>query len=149
VKQIHMPWYKEWTGVTPSPDNVKFVYAEFTGRTMAWDLQEDYGIYEGPSPTKETPGWKAPRRIVVENLMPARLAELKRVAPDVEFIPVKTAEDAAKNVEDAGADKDLVPEVVHSNVVVTNTSRIYGPEVADQAFALLLSLTRQTTAGMR
>src|SRR5581483_9266958 len=166
VKQIHMPWYKEWTGVTPSPDNVKFVYAEFTGRTMAWDLQEDYGIYEGPSPTKETPGWKAPRRIVVENLMPARLAELKRVAPDVEFIPVKTAEDAAKNVEDAdavvgfctpeivkagrnlrwiqsghaGVDQEMSPELAASKIVLTNAQRVYGPESADQAFALLLSL---------
>jgi glyoxylase-like metal-dependent hydrolase (beta-lactamase superfamily II) len=35
VKQIDMPWYKEWTGVTPSPDNVQFVYAELTGRTPA------------------------------------------------------------------------------------------------------------------
>ena len=46
---------------------------------------------------KETPGWEAPRRIVVPSgLMPARLAELKRVAPEVEFIPVKTAEEAAR-----------------------------------------------------
>jgi cyclase len=175
VKQINMPWYKEWTGVTPSPDNVKFVYAELTGRTMAWDLQEDFGIYEGPSPTKDSVGWKPPRRIVVENLMPARLAELKRVAPDVEFIPVKTAEDAAKNVEDAdavlgfctadivkagknlrwiqsghaGVDKELVPEVVHSNIVLTNLQRVYGPEVAEQAFALLLSLTRGTVRKSR
>jgi phosphoglycerate dehydrogenase-like enzyme len=105
---------------------------------------------------------------VVPNLMPARLAELKRVAPDVEFIPVKTAEDAARSAEDAdavvgfctpeivkagkglrwiqvghaGVDKDLSPELVNSGVVLTNTQRLYGPNVADQAFALLLALTR-------
>jgi phosphoglycerate dehydrogenase-like enzyme len=112
---------------------------------------------------------------VVENLMPARLAELKRVAPDVEFIPVKTAEDAARSAEDAdavlgfctadivkagkdlrwiqtghaGVDKDLVPELVASKVVLTNTQRIYGPEVADQVFALLLALTRGLAPGGR
>jgi phosphoglycerate dehydrogenase-like enzyme/glyoxylase-like metal-dependent hydrolase (beta-lactamase superfamily II) len=173
VKQIDMPWYKEWTGVTPSPDNVKFVYAELTGRTTAWDLQEDFGIYEGPSPTKDTPGWKPPRRIVVANLMPARLAELKRVAPDVEFIPVKTAEDAAKNVEDAdavlgfctpeivkagkglrwiqsghaGVEQELSPELARSNIVLTSVQRVHGPGAADQAFALLLALTRGTGRG--
>jgi phosphoglycerate dehydrogenase-like enzyme/glyoxylase-like metal-dependent hydrolase (beta-lactamase superfamily II) len=168
VKGLDMPWYKEWTGVTPSPDNVKFVYDELTGRVAPWDLAEDFGIYEGPSPTKDTPGWKKPRRVVVPNLMPARLAELKRIAPDVEFIPVKTAEDAARSAEDAdavvgfctpeivkagkglrwiqvghaGVDKDLSPELVNSGVVLTNTQRLYGPNVADQAFALLLALTR-------
>ncbi len=78
-----------------------------------------------------------------------------------------TAEDAAKEAEDADAvvgfcspdivkagkklrwiqvghtdvDKNLFPELVASPVVVTNTQRIYGPQVADRAFALLLALT--------
>jgi phosphoglycerate dehydrogenase-like enzyme len=34
--------------------------------------------------------------------------------------------------------------LVNSKIVLTNTQRIYGPNVADQAFALLLSLTRGT-----
>src|SRR5207247_2347743 len=42
----------------------------------------------------------------------------------------------------AGVEKVLFPELVKSNVVLTNTARIYGPPVADQAFALLLNLTR-------
>src|SRR5262249_59966518 len=84
-------------------DNIKHVYAELTGRIMPFDLTEDFGIYEGPSPTKDSPGWTKPRRIVVPNLMPAKLAELKRVAPEIEFIPVKTPEDAVKAVEDADA----------------------------------------------
>ncbi|MFL5242801.1 MAG: NAD(P)-dependent oxidoreductase [Gemmataceae bacterium] len=171
IKDINFPWYKEWTGTDPAGDNVKHVFAELTGRIAPWDLREDFGIYEGPSPTKDTAGWKPPRRIVVPNLMPARLAELKRVAPEVEFIPVKTVEDAAKYVEDAdavlgfcsaeivkagknlrwvqsghaGIDKELTPEVVQSKVVLTNMQRVHGPNVADQAFALLLCLTR----GMR
>src|SRR5262249_14940831 len=64
IKSIDMPWYKEWTTVTPSPDNVKHVYAELTGRIAPWDLSEAYGITEGNSPTKDSPGWTKPKRIV-------------------------------------------------------------------------------------
>jgi phosphoglycerate dehydrogenase-like enzyme/glyoxylase-like metal-dependent hydrolase (beta-lactamase superfamily II) len=170
ARSIDIPWYKEWTGVEAGSrkENIEHVYAELTGRKMPWDLIEDFGVLEGPSPTKETPGWTPPRRIVVPNLMPARLAELKRIAPEVEFIPCKTVEEAAKAVSDAdgvigfctpaivqagkklrwiqvgsaGVEKDLFPELVKSSVVLTNTQRIYGPNVADQALALLLALTR-------
>ncbi len=168
IKGIDMPWYKEWTGTTPAGDNVKHVYAELTGRITPADLVEDFGIYEGPSPTKADKDWKKPRRIVVPNLMPARLQELKRVAPEIEFIPVSTAAEAAKVVSEAdavlgfctaeivkagpnlrwiqvghaGVEKDLAPEVISSKAVLTNLKRLHGPNVADQALALLLCLTR-------
>jgi phosphoglycerate dehydrogenase-like enzyme/glyoxylase-like metal-dependent hydrolase (beta-lactamase superfamily II) len=169
AKHLDMAWYKDWTGTTPAIDNVKHVYAELTGRIAPWDLSEEFGVYEGPSPTKKDADWKEPRRIVVQaGLMPARLAELKRVAPKIEFIPAKTAADAAKLAGDAdavlgfstpeivkagknlrwiqvghaGVEKDLFPELIASKIAFTNTARIYGPQVADQAFALLLSLTR-------
>jgi phosphoglycerate dehydrogenase-like enzyme/glyoxylase-like metal-dependent hydrolase (beta-lactamase superfamily II) len=167
IAGIELPWYKDWTGVTPPGDNVKHVYSELTGRITPWDLLEDFGVYEGSSPSKDSSGWTKPRRIVVPNLMPARLAELKRVAPEIEFIPVKSPEDAAKAVEDADAvigyctpeivkagrnlrwiqvsrlqDTDLSPELRGSKVVVTDAVRVHGPNMADQAFALLLALSR-------
>ncbi len=169
IKDLDFPWYKEWTGVQPSPDNVRHAYAELTGRVMPWDLVEDFGVYEGPSPTKETPGWTKPKRIVVPSgLMPARLEELKGIAPEVEFIPVRSAAEAARVAGDAdavlgyctadivkagknlrwiqfghaGVEKVLFRELVEGPIVLTNTNRIAGPHVADQAFALLLSLTR-------
>jgi len=170
LKNIDMPWHKEWTTIEANTrkDETRHVFDELTGRTMPWDLVEDFGIYEGPSPTKKDKGWVAPKKIVVQALMPAQLADLKRIAPNVFFIPVKTAAEAAKEaagadavlgfctadivnanknlrwiqVGHAGVEKDLVPEVVTSNVTVTNTARLYGPNVADQAMALLLSLTR-------
>jgi phosphoglycerate dehydrogenase-like enzyme/glyoxylase-like metal-dependent hydrolase (beta-lactamase superfamily II) len=168
IKSIDMPWYKEWTGVTPTGDNIRFVYAELTGKTKPYDFFEVYGLTEGVSPTKASPGWKKPRRIVVPNLMPARLAELKRVAPDVEFVPVHTAEEAEKAASDAdavvgfctagivkaapglrwihnnhsGIDQDWSPELAQSSLVLTNMQRLHGPNSADQAFALLLALTR-------
>src|SRR5262249_21421701 len=105
----------------------------------------------------------------------ARLDELKRIAPDVLFVPVKTANEAAKEAADsdavlgfctaeivaagntlrwiqighAGVEKDLSPEVVKSKIVVTNTKRLYGPNVADQAMALLLTLTRGMALGFQ
>jgi phosphoglycerate dehydrogenase-like enzyme/glyoxylase-like metal-dependent hydrolase (beta-lactamase superfamily II) len=168
-KNIDMPWYKEWTGVAPSGLNVKHVYDEMTGRIMPWDLVEDFGLYEGPSPTKDSPGWKKPKKIVVPSgLMPSRLAELKGVAPEVLFVPVKNAAEAAEEAADADAvlgfctpdiikagkklrwiqlgstpvDKALGKGLKKSKVLVTSTRGCGGPQAADQAFALLLHLTR-------
>jgi phosphoglycerate dehydrogenase-like enzyme/glyoxylase-like metal-dependent hydrolase (beta-lactamase superfamily II) len=168
-KGIDLPWYKEWTTVPPTAANIQFVYDEMTGRVAPWDLTEEYGITEGPSPTKETPGWTAPKRIVVPNVAPADLAQLKRVAPAVEFVPVKNAEAAAHEAADAdavigfssqeivkaggkrlrwiqsghaGVEKELSAELAKSDIVFTNAARIHGPNSADQAFALLLTLTR-------
>ena len=36
ISSIDMPWYKEWTGVNPTGENIRFVYAELTGRTKRW-----------------------------------------------------------------------------------------------------------------
>jgi cyclase len=170
IKRFKPAWYKEWTGVDPSPDNVRHVYGELTGRVAPADLAEEFGIYAGPSPTKDTPGWTKPRRIVVPSgIMPARLAELKKVAPEVEFIPARNAADVVKAVKDAdallglatpelvklgkrlrwvqagreGVSKELLSALKGRDVVLTNLERINGPDVADQTFALLLALTRK------
>jgi cyclase len=166
--RIDLPWYKEWTGVKPPGDNVKHVFAEMTGAIAPWDFPEEFGILEGPSPTKETPGWIAPRRIVVPSgLMPARLDELKRVAPEIEFLPAKNAEAAAHLAENSDAvigfwspeiakagkslrwvqtDEDATPGA-HSGPVLTNSRGVYGPPLADHAFALLLPLLRKGADG--
>ncbi len=169
-KSLDMPWHKQWTQIEARDRKAEtqHVYDELTGRVMPWDLVEDFGIYEGPSPTKKTPGWTKPARIVVPSLMPARLAELKRIAPEVLFVPVKTAEEAAREAADAdavigfctpaiveggkklrwiqvahaGVEKDLFPQIVKSPITLTNTQKLYGPNVADQAMALLLCLSR-------
>src|SRR5262249_37028945 len=148
VEKIDLPWYKEWTGVKPAAANVKHVYDEMTGRVAPWDFSEDFQIYEGKSPTKETAGWKKPKRIVVPSgLMPARLAELKRVAPDVEFVPARTAEEAVKEAGDADAVLGFwSPELARAKKVrwvqVTSTAleKVLTPEVAESP--LVLTSTR-------
>jgi len=175
LNSIDIPWYKDWTGVEAKSrkENIEHVYGELTGRVAPADLTEDFGVYEGPSPTKSDPDWKAPRRIVVPNLMPAKLKELKEVAKDVLFVPVTDAQEAAKEaanadavlgfctaeivrsgkhlrwiqVGHAGVEKDITPELIESKIVLTNTQRLYGPNVADQAMALLLTLTRGLAHG--
>jgi cyclase len=171
VKDVDLPWYKEWTGVEAKSrkENLEHVYGELTGRVMPADLVENFAIYEGPSPTRETPGWKAPKRIVVPNLMPARLAELKRLAPDVEFVPVKTPEDAGRVAGEADAVLGFAtPEIFKAGerlrwvqtgdaddasglakragkgVAVTDLRHAGSVAAAEQAMAVLLALTNGT-----
>jgi phosphoglycerate dehydrogenase-like enzyme len=168
VERIDFPWYKEWTSVKPSGENIKHVYDEMTGAVAPWDFSEDFGILEGSGPTKETPGWKAPRRIVVPSgLMPARLEELKRIAPEVEFLPARSGEDAARLVEGADAVigfwspaiasagkslrwaqvEDDATAAPQGSIVLTNSRGVYGPPLAEHAFTLLLPLLRRGNEG--
>ncbi len=169
VRSIDLPWYKEWTTVKPAVDNVKHVYNEYMGLVAPWDLELDFGILEGPSPTKSSPGWTKPRRIVVPaGLLPGQLAELKRAAPEVEFLPARTPKDAARLAGDADAVIGFATAPVIKAgkklrwlqattagvsgaaqqalegrpVTLTDMRRINGPQMAEQTFALLLALTR-------
>jgi phosphoglycerate dehydrogenase-like enzyme/glyoxylase-like metal-dependent hydrolase (beta-lactamase superfamily II) len=168
VRGIDMPWYREWTTVKPQVANIEHVYNEYMGLVAPWDFELDFGILEGPSPTKKTPGWTKPRKIVVPaGLLAAQLAELKRAAPDVEFLPARTPEQAAELAGEADAVVGFAtPEVVKAGTklrwvqatgvvsgevvkalaerkaAVTDMRRVNGPQVADQTFALVLALTR-------
>jgi phosphoglycerate dehydrogenase-like enzyme/glyoxylase-like metal-dependent hydrolase (beta-lactamase superfamily II) len=169
VKNLDMPWYKEWTSVAPAGANVRHVYDELTGRVAPWDLAEDFGVLEGPSPTKKTPGWRSPKAVVVPSgLPPAQVEELKAVAPQVSFQRARTAADAARlaaeadavlgfatpevlragkglrwvQVEGGRVDGELLQALRDSKAVLTNTEAVSGPQAADQAFALLLALAR-------
>ena len=84
------------------------------GLVAPWDFAQDFGILEGPSPTKDVPGWTKPKKIVVPSgLMPARLAELKRAAPEVEFLPARSPQEAVRLAVDADAVLGFAsPEIV-------------------------------------
>lgn len=178
VKALTLPWYKEWTTVEPASDNVKHVWNEYMGLVSPWDFEYDYGILAGPSPTKDTPGWAKPKKIVVPaGLLPGRLGQLKRVAPEVEFLPARTEEEAAKLVADAEAvigfasldlfgtgkklrwvhariDDDQRRALAERKVAATDPHRADGPHFADKTFALLLDVmgkkvTRATPEELR
>lgn len=50
---------------------------------------------------------------------------------------------ASAGVEAHGSQVGLFPALIESDVVVTNAKNIYGPQIADHAFAFLLALTRR------
>lgn len=172
-KGIDFPWYKEWTGVPAKPDNIEHVYGEFTGTVAPWDLRESYGLTEGPSPSKEDPNWKAPKRIIVPaSLSPARLRELKRVAPEVEFVAARTPAEALEmsasrdmpadaivgfavlpgipscrwiHIEE-GAPKDIL-EKASSNLVVTGAEAVAAPDRAEAGISLLITKIAEANEG--
>jgi phosphoglycerate dehydrogenase-like enzyme/glyoxylase-like metal-dependent hydrolase (beta-lactamase superfamily II) len=169
--ELDIPWYEQWTGkkATDQTANITQVYNELTGRVTPAVLIRDLAITAGPSPTKDTPGWTAPKKVIVPNLAPGKLAALKLVAPDVELVSVRSAGEAAAAISDADAvigfctpeivkaGKKLrwvqvlsagvenyisIPELTNSEIVLTNTQKVYAPEIADHALAMLLAFTR-------
>jgi phosphoglycerate dehydrogenase-like enzyme len=108
----------------------------------------------------------SPKKILVLDL-PGRIAEFQSLVPDAKIVLVdrdtvlSQAADADAilgaispeilhaahqlkwvQVYSAGVENYLFPEFQNSSVVLTNCKILMGPEIADHAFALLLSLTR-------
>jgi phosphoglycerate dehydrogenase-like enzyme len=108
-------------------------------------------------------------KVIVPAMEPADLAELKSAAPELELVECHGAEEAVAHAPSAAAcygfitpaliraGKSLkwvqqgsagveglieIPELVESNIILTNMQRVYGPEIADQAIGYLLAFTR-------
>ena len=64
--------------------------------------------------------------------------ELFKHARQLKWLHISSA-----GVETHGRSIGLFPELVDSSVVVTNAKNVYGPQIADHAFAFLLALTRK------
>jgi phosphoglycerate dehydrogenase-like enzyme len=86
----------------------------------------------------------------VQIILPANADELNQSLPgaDVVFGALNAEWLAkAKNLRwmqatEAGMERVLFPELVKSNVVVTNMARMFAPAISETAIAMLLSLTR-------
>ncbi len=101
-------------------------------------------------------------------LGPAQLSELRAAAPDINLVVpdqnrlMEELADAdgvlgpirpemirvAKKLKwvqvfSAGVERYLTPELVNSDITLTNCKIVQGPEIADHAFAMLLALTRE------
>ncbi len=115
-------------------------------------------------------------KVVIPPTKPDELAELKTVAPSVRLVECRNEEEAVAQIADADASyafishaviragKSLrwvqqpsagvehlmeIPELVESDIVLTNMQRAYGPEIADQAIGYLLCFTRSLTHFVR
>ncbi|MBI3210058.1 MAG: D-2-hydroxyacid dehydrogenase [Candidatus Solibacter usitatus] len=109
----------------------------------------------------------APKKILVTGRGISYIPDMKILAPNVTFVEAKADGmiaqiadadaflgeitpplfQAAKKLKwvhiySAGVERSRFPEFINSNVALTNGKIIQGPEIADHAFALLLSLTR-------
>jgi phosphoglycerate dehydrogenase-like enzyme len=132
-------------------------------------LISDFGLRAAPVASRELPGWRRPRRVLVRALAPEQLAFLQAVAPGVELVPAATPAEAARlagsvdaalgfcepevlaagrrlrwiQLYTAGAGPCAAePLVRERGLVVTNMQRISGPEIAEHVMAMLLVLNR-------
>ncbi len=86
----------------------------------------------------------------VEFIIPKNGDELARVLPDVDVIVGAVNEEMfakAKNLKwlqatEAGMDRLLFPELIKSDVAVTNMARMFAPAISETVIAMLLALTR-------
>jgi phosphoglycerate dehydrogenase-like enzyme len=107
-------------------------------------------------------------KIVVAGLTAAEVSELAQAA-EANFVPVEDAAEALRQISDAdallgmcsqelvragnklrwiqvysaGVDRYRFPELLSSDITLTNLKILQGPEIADHALALLLVLTRR------
>jgi phosphoglycerate dehydrogenase-like enzyme len=115
-------------------------------------------------------------KVIIPPTKPDELAELNAVAPSVRLVECKNEQEAIAQVVDADASyafispaiiragKSLrwlqqpsagvehlieIPELLESDIVLTNMQRAYGPEIADQAIGYLLCFTRSLTHFVR
>lgn len=116
-----------------------------------------------------TASWAQGRpKIVVAGLSPAEVSELEDAA-EADFVPVEDANEALREIANAdallgicsrelvqtgkklrwiqvysaGVDRYRFPELLSSDITLTNLKILQGPEIADHALALLLALTRR------
>jgi len=110
---------------------------------------------------------------VIANLSPDMVKELAATAPNVKTVAARGADLAKEivdadaivgvpltpelfqqarqlkwlHISSAGVEPrggvGLFPALIDSDVVVTNAKNVYGPQIADHAFAFLLALTRR------
>jgi phosphoglycerate dehydrogenase-like enzyme len=139
----------------------------------AQNIVERFQLEEHPTPVRELPGWKKPRRILLIGGDPNLPERLKAVAPGVQILKAKNEAEAlilarnadavigtcAENILAAGKSIKWVqsyaagvedclasPTLIERNLLLTNVQRVLGPAMAEHATALMLALTRGLNA---
>ena len=130
---------------------------------------QELGLRESPIASRDIPGWEKPERILVYTLFgPQILDALQSVAPGVELVPVKTAQEAALAIPGAQAVIGLCDQTMFDNAdqlhwvqvylagvencvslpgmqngpILTNGQRLSSPTIGDHAIALTYALVR-------
>jgi phosphoglycerate dehydrogenase-like enzyme len=128
------------------------------------------GLRESNVAARDMKQWKKPRKILVMTDSPARVAWLQEAAKGVTIVGAPTRREAIAQIADAdgligACSADLInagaalrwiqtmsagvedcvaiPKVEDGGVILTNMQRVNGPNIAEHAMALILTLTRQ------
>jgi phosphoglycerate dehydrogenase-like enzyme len=115
-------------------------------------------------------------KVIVPPMSPADIDDLKTASPDIDLVVCRNDAEALEQAAGAAACYGLItreviragkslrwvqqpsagveglmeiPELVESDIVVTNMQRVYAPEIADQAIGYLLAFTRSLTHFIR
>ena len=168
---IDTTWFEAWRTADPEGADgaVRAVFDEVGGLRTPWQLVEERGLREGPSPGAADPGWSKPRKVLWRNSWPDRLPMLAQVAPGVTIVPFTTTEEALASIADADAligtaDAELlaagrglrwvqvgsagveryltIPQLASGEVVLTNGQRLASPVIAEHVMALTRALAR-------
>ncbi len=148
----------------------------YAGQAEAQVLVERFNLRTHSAPSRDHPRWRAPKKVLVLGASSAEIRQLRDSQPSLNIVaeswPLNRATDygdvdavigscnqtvleRVPNVRwihgvSAGVDKCSSAEPIRSGrVVVTNSQRIFGPQVADHAMALLLALTRHIPHSVR
>jgi len=129
----------------------------------------DLGLKEHPTPSRNFPGWRPPRKVVLRTLSPEQGESFRQAFPAIELVVVQTMEQAKKAMADADVllgycDESLLgdapklrwlqaysagveecvgsPLLQSGKVLVTNGQRIGSPALAEHSIALMMMLMR-------
>ena len=168
---LEAPWFAAWRKADPGGASAAFraVFDEVGGLRTPWQLIEDRGLSEGPSPTAADPGWSKPRKVLWRDSWPERLPMLAVVAPGVEIVPFRTNAEALAEIAGAealigtadaellAAGRDLrwvqvgsagverylrIPRLGSGEVLLSNGQRLASPVIAEHVMALTRALAR-------
>jgi phosphoglycerate dehydrogenase-like enzyme len=131
-------------------------------------LIENFGLEQAASPVSQRPGWRKPKRILVDPYFPQLIDTLRAAAPEVEFVAAERGQLARQATDvdaviglctpeivaagnsirwigllSAGVEQCVgIPQVRERDILVTNMQRIGGPIIAEHVMAMLLAFTR-------
>ena len=132
-------------------------------------LVEQLGLVESPTPVRDRPGWKPPKKILVWAVEPELMPLLESAAPGVELVAARDAAEGAKLA--AGADAVIgfctpevlaagtgirwiqsysagvercvaIPALRERDVLLTNMQRVAAPVMAEHVLAMMLAFAR-------
>jgi len=133
------------------------------------ELVKRLGLVESPTPVRELPGWRKPRKVLVWNLEPEVVPRLQAAAPGVELLLARDMVEAVTLASQADASlgfcsADLlaagpdirwiqaysagvercvaVPAVRERGILLTNMQRVAGPAMAEHVMAFMLAYAR-------